>query len=1364
MMRKRTWRTRKKTFKRRTNSCQGTGKTKMTSTSSPNFTYSEMNRTVTTTTTSFPAQALFCHLPSNPNTPSRPKSSMRMHSISKPFDWDHPPAFARGVTASGPGHLATPVEDDGIVGSDEYQLETFGTSDLLPTFKSLSQVQTDSEPERLQFDEESKGGVTEPFSHDLAQEYFVTEAEEDERDTDDLGHLDAYTISRSISVDPHHFVVEESLTDHEPDDRGMSLDVATVDGELEDPDAEAPASGDIEETQIRETDSSEDVRRYKPEVRPSFLSHQDSEDARELVATLDSALSGELDTVTQLIESQVPGERNGDASSFLPDDIPMPVLADPTVHDPSALQPPTTPPRVPMILSLPGSPLLLSPVATPAGQPTPVSLPVPASLLKAMHIRSSLFTPNVTAPTTPHPVDHSTPGDSRAVSQTGYFDLTNVKDTIKESQSIPDFSTPVTPLNGHDTEDPTKFSEAVNDEAMVDVFPDVAAEIEQTDTVGAMQEDASHGEEDVVPEPELQQLTPIEELSSDVVSSEEIAREVETTLPHAEQDAVPEAELQQLTHIEEIPADMASSEETDHERIETPALEAALPDEEQYDVPEAELQQLTHVATDMASSEDINYDHTEAVTTEAYLPREEELAVAHGGGPTATPEVNEVTSPSYSEEMDNQVVAAEPEASSTAPNEEQHLEASFPPILELGPPSDDLSAHVEHPELLEHEEITQVSLLSTADKDFEDKAEGDDATSPVPSQDRGAGEVDEIQLQYPSESDLKVPTDVEVERAESVDAADEADDISEESETDADGDDDPEYEDSSSASSVAGELDVDRDDHTIDASPEVVTGEDAGSPVPQIEDAEVPQEISNLVDTLVPEAHGTTLQPANGSIDSESEVKHVTIADPPIKAEILASKRKREHFVSKEPASISNNLGKIAESRLSRLYKPKSNGKGKKKEEEDNDDASSTSSASSAARMLNPGSRETSRASSVASVRSTRMVVESSPSVLPRVNSIIKAARPPPPKVPPPPPPAPLPPTLMHAHSHHRALPTHPPPLSRQPTQPRSIQRTPSRSNVNEEPPTPSTSSMQMPAPPRRAPPAAGSPVTRSNCRYHKIELPDDEESDQRRCFLVPGCSLGNKELMDDENIKDMGNATAEDSERMVKDLDSMHFNSYLMSNLRQLVGVDLLREQEVYYLPPPGEEPPRKPRRREQSKLRISSAGSFASEGAMSPGVRSPASVSSRAPTSAAGSSSTASAQARRRKRSDRGSPTPASWALSQGESTDDESPSAKRIRGADGEIRAAEAEGIAAAASGSPLRTRRSRRMDKEAAEYKPEGPDVGEESSGEEENKGRKKKRRGLKRGRQSEAAPAQEGGEDRKTKKLKIHESIGEGGAS
>ncbi|KAJ8696921.1 hypothetical protein PTI98_006742 [Pleurotus ostreatus] len=60
---------------------------------------------------------------------------------------------------------------------------------------------------------------------------------------------------------------------------------------------------------------------------------------------------------------------------------------------------------------------------------------------------------------------------------------------------------------------------------------------------------------------------------------------------------------------------------------------------------------------------------------------------------------------------------------------------------------------------------------------------------------------------------------------------------------------------------------------------------------------------------------------------------------------------------------------------------------------------------------------------------------------------------------------------------------------------------------------------------------------------------------------------------MDEEEIVDHGDATIEDSKHMVAVSETADdFSLDLIGILRQLVGVDLLREHEVYYLPSPAE------------------------------------------------------------------------------------------------------------------------------------------------------------------------------------------------
>jgi len=193
-------------------------------------------------------------------------------------------------------------------------------------------------------------------------------------------------------------------------------------------------------------------------------------------------------------------------------------------------------------------------------------------------------------------------------------------------------------------------------------------------------------------------------------------------------------------------------------------------------------------------------------------------------------------------------------------------------------------------------------------------------------------------------------------------------------------------------------------------------------------------------------------------------------------------------------------------------------------------------------------------------------------------------------------------------------------------------------------PPPPSSNVTQAPEPPAPIPsppvptiipkaskspakvvPASTPLVTRSHCRYRRISLPK-EEGGPRVCFLVPGCSLNDRELMDEEEIEDHGDARNEDASRIVRDIENLAFDSNLIGVLRQLVGLDILREQEVFYLPQPGEEVVRKlpnPPRKERSVKAKTSGESpgLASSPGYSGSIRSP---SIRPPVSAADSTST--------------------------------------------------------------------------------------------------------------------------------------------
>ncbi|KAJ7188644.1 hypothetical protein C8R46DRAFT_1055380 [Mycena filopes] len=1124
---------------------------------------------------------------------------------SQSFDWNNPPAFEHGVMASRPGHLATPVDEENPVDSDDYPpLEVFGTSDLLPTYDSHSQTQPGSDDTPLQFDPlafDAHYGFPSSASFVSAPGYLVSETDEGEQVlAENLEYADAYTVSRDISVDPQYFTVEEAVTDQEPDDRGMSLDVVTVDEDMEGvvivEEAEEPLQEQdfIPEPTVAELEPTEEITSSTREAAP-----RDEEPVEATLPLDDAHLSAELDTA-------VPVELVG-------------TTEDPIVVGDSD-EPQTNGDDAGLTLGRTDDLTSTAQEDSPSAYPKMTLVPSATPLLEFDPYPYSLSTPG----------EHPDPMEAISVSSSSAGDGEERTDGERD-----DVSSSATSQE-HETE--LQYPAEENAKGTLDA--------EGEDAVG----DSDVGAQDV-----------------------EIVEEVDDT-PATFDVGVEEDDTLEVQDVEVV-------EEIDDPKV---ALE-----------PEVEQVQATGDDVDVGMEE---------------------------GGAVEVPDVKIL------EEVDDSQVTSEVERAHSADG-----------AVDLG--------------------VEEGVAVETA---------GDDG--PV------ADEVDMEEPEVVEEADTKkVEPDVEAEDDENG---------SDSSETDAHGDDDPDYEDSSSIASVTRdqantEIDIEeppaRNDEVSAAEEDApraleATEETNGDIIEPTEPAVAPpidpdtsekdevnrgtheeeNGVAEVIDVEVPEASGSlgalekepSPQPTQPAEDVESPI----IADSPPDS----LKRKREHF------STGRNAGKMAESRLLR-----SNGKGKAKEEYfDDDGASSTSSANSAARLLEPGSAPSSRGSSVASAPSSIMP-NSSPS-LPRMNSIIKVARPPP-KLPPPPPPAPPPPPMMHAHSHNRGAHHHPPPMSRHVTQQRMLQRTPSRASIHEESPPPTPSSSSMPAPPPRAPPAAGSPVTRSNCRYHKISLPQDDEDKMgtRVFFVVPGCSLGDQELMKEEYILDLGDATAHDGEVMIKDLDGLNLNPYLIGIIRQLVGVDILREQEVYYLPRPGEQR-KMPQKRGKSKLRISSggsgsfaAGSEAGGSMMSPGsIRSPASVvSSRPPHSAAGSSSTVSAQTKRGRK--KGSPTPSWQGGDESTDEDDESPAAKKIR-------AAEEEGIAAAASGSPLRTRRSKRMDREAAEYKPDpvALEAVEESSEEEEDKGkRKKKRRGVKRGRQSEATPSQEGGEERKTKKLRTHESIG-----
>lgn len=112
----------------------------------------------------------------------------------------------------------------------------------------------------------------------------------------------------------------------------------------------------------------------------------------------------------------------------------------------------------------------------------------------------------------------------------------------------------------------------------------------------------------------------------------------------------------------------------------------------------------------------------------------------------------------------------------------------------------------------------------------------------------------------------------------------------------------------------------------------------------------------------------------------------------------------------------------------------------------------------------------------------------------------------------------------------------------------------------------------------------ATSPITRSHCRYHKISI-SKTENGPRIYFLVPGCCLNDEDLIQEEEIVDNGEAIIQGDTSVVDNIETLDFEAYLHWVLRQLVGSEILRENEVFYLPEPGEEIIRNTRRPEKRK-----------------------------------------------------------------------------------------------------------------------------------------------------------------------------------
>jgi hypothetical protein len=241
------------------------------------------------------------------------------------------------------------------------------------------------------------------------------------------------------------------------------------------------------------------------------------------------------------------------------------------------------------------------------------------------------------------------------------------------------------------------------------------------------------------------------------------------------------------------------------------------------------------------------------------------------------------------------------------------------------------------------------------------------------------------------------------------------------------------------------------------------------------------------------------------------------------------------------------------------------------------------------------------------------------------------------------------------------------------------------------------------------------------------------------------------RKAMIEEDIRDHGYATEEDRRFMVADIESF-LDSDLIRIVRKLVGVDLLREHEVFYLLASKERRGRKGRKSQavategelparmvssRDTVRSSSSrGAAQTLGAVGK-IRSSVSVSTRAPTSAAGSASSASISAVLRQLTHDPSELSSVGSLSGDDARDpDQTPArkAKRRKGPGSidsqrtvpiedandaksttltkETTASNGVNVEAAPTippVSPKAKRRSKRLGRDASEYKPTASDT-------------------------------------------------------
>lgn len=235
---------------------------------------------------------------------------------------------------------------------------------------------------------------------------------------------------------------------------------------------------------------------------------------------------------------------------------------------------------------------------------------------------------------------------------------------------------------------------------------------------------------------------------------------------------------------------------------------------------------------------------------------------------------------------------------------------------------------------------------------------------------------------------------------------------------------------------------------------------------------------------------------------------------------------------------------------------------------------------------------------------------------------------------------------------------------------------------------------------------------------------------------------------MEEEDIQDHGDATGDDRQYLTPDVESLGLNPYVLGLLRQLVGVDLLREQEVFYLPRRGEH-----RRRPSTvlKSRVSGVTSISSRISSGPGT------SQRTVKAKPAAPSTAGSRAGSIARSDqmsRRSTHSTATSVSDNEGSGTEGKGDKR-----------QAKRTKDKSTNPDLKRpiRRSRRLQSDALAYKPPEDSDEDSSAGEagsKTSKAKKSSRRGVKRARTADDANDRDANEDTNAKRRRTsrHTSV------